>query len=93
MWNQKVKWFAKSSGTSSDKSKFIPTTPDALYTCHYGGFKRMLSFYVALNRDSKIFNGKALTLGGSVQIDNMGSGGSFNGDLSAILLKNSPFIV
>lgn len=93
LWNQKVKWFAKSSGTSSDKSKFIPTTPDALYTCHYGGFRRMLSFYVASNRDSRIFNGKALTLGGSVQIDNLGHGGSFNGDLSAILLKNSPFIV
>lgn len=93
LWNQKVKWFAKSSGTSSDKSKFIPTTPDALYTCHYGGFRRMLSFYVASNRDSRIFNGKALTLGGSVQIDNLGHGGSFNGDLSAILLKNSPLIV
>lgn len=93
LWNQKVKWFAKSSGTSSDKSKFIPTTPDALYTCHYGGFRRMLSFYVASNIDSRIFNGKALTLGGSVQIDNLGHGGSFNGDLSAILLKNSPLIV
>lgn len=93
LWNQKVKWFAKSSGTSSDKSKFIPITPDSLHITHYGGFQRMLSFYVAHNSGSKIFSGKALTLGGSVNLDNMGNAKSFSGDLSAILLKNSPFIV
>ena len=93
LWNQKVKWFAKSSGTSSDKSKFIPITPDSLHINHYGGFQRMLAFYVESNKGSKIFNGKALTLGGSVQLDCMGGSGNFSGDLSAILLENSPFIV
>ena len=93
LWNQPVQWFAKSSGTSSDRSKFIPITPDSLSINHYGGFKRMLSWYVAQNPSSKIFNGKALTLGGSVQPDEMGSGGTVYGDLSAILLKNSPFLV
>ncbi len=93
LWNQKVKWFAKSSGTSSDRSKFIPITPDSLYINHYGGFKRMLAWYVANNPKSNIFNGKALTLGGSVQLDEAGNGKSFYGDLSAILLKNSPAIV
>lgn len=93
LWNQKVKWFAKSSGTSSDRSKFIPITPDSLHINHYGGFKRMLAWYVANNPQSRIFNGKALTLGGSVQLDEAGDGKSFYGDLSAILLKNSPAVV
>jgi GH3 auxin-responsive promoter. len=96
LWNQKVRWFAKSSGTSSDKSKYIPITPDSLYMNHYGGFKRMLTSYVGTFPKSKIFSGKALTLGGSVQPDsipNIKAGYSaFSGDLSAILLKNSPFI-
>ncbi len=93
LWNQKVKWFAKSSGTSSDRSKFIPITPDSLRINHYGGFRRMLAWYIANNPESKIFQGKALTLGGSVQLDETGKGKSFCGDLSAILLKNSPAIV
>lgn len=93
LWNQKVKWFAKSSGTSSDRSKFIPITPDSLKINHYGGFQRMLSWYVANHPQSRIFQGKALTLGGSAQIDEMSGGKSMYGDLSAILLKNSPAIV
>lgn len=93
LWNQRVKWFAKSSGTSSDRSKFIPITPDALRINHYGGFQRMLSWYVANNPSSRIFNGKALTLGGSVQIDEMGRGNCSYGDLSAILLRNSPALI
>ncbi len=93
LWNQKVRWYAKSSGTSSDRSKFIPITPDVLRINHYGGFQRMLSWYVANHPQSRIFSGKALTLGGSVQLDEMGDGNCFYGDLSAILLKNSPHIV
>lgn len=90
LWNQKVKWFAKSSGTSLDKSKYIPVTPDSLYTTHYGGFKRMLANYISCYPNSTIFNGKALTLGGSVQRDKQN--GIMSGDLSAILLNNSPII-
>lgn len=93
LWNQRVKWFARSSGTSSDKSKFIPVTPDSLYINHYGGFKRMLASYIRTYPDSKIFNGKALTLGGSFQPDEASGGNAFYGDLSAILLKNSPALV
>ena len=93
LWNQKVKWFAKSSGTSSDRSKYIPVTPASLRINHYGGFQRMLSWYIANHPQSRIFDGKALTLGGSVQIDEMGKGDAYYGDLSAILLKNSPAIV
>ena len=92
LWNQKVRWFAKSSGTSSDKSKYIPITPDSLYINHFGGMKRMLLNYVSLHPDSLLFSTKALTLGGSVQPDSLAQNGLniFNGDLSAVMLKNSP---
>ncbi|MDD2594343.1 MAG: GH3 auxin-responsive promoter family protein [Bacteroidales bacterium] len=91
LWNEKTSFFAKSSGTSSDKSKYIPVTPTNLRGCHYGGMQRMLANYVHHYPDSRIFNGKALTLGGSVEPDL--SKNTFSGDLSAILLKNSPSIV
>lgn len=91
LWNKPVRKFAKSSGTSSDKSKFIPITEESLQTTHYGGFKRMLASYILNNPKSKIFTGNALTLGGSVVPDK--SGRIVTGDLSALLLKNSPAIV
>lgn len=91
LWNQKVKWFAKSSGTSSDKSKFIPITPENLQGCHYRGFLKMINTYLRYTPKSKMFTGKGLTLGGGVQIDSLGKHlNIYNGDLSAILLKNSP---
>lgn len=98
LWNQPVRWFAKSSGTSSDKSKYIPVTPDSLKITHFGGMKRMLVNYVHLNPDSRIFCGKALTLGGSVTPDELGGihghpSKSYCGDLSAVMLSNSPMLV
>lgn len=92
LWNEKVRWFAKSSGTSSDKSKYIPVTPSNLSGCHYSGFKTMLATYIRRYPDSRLFNGKALTLGGSVKVDELSGGGARNGDLSAILLSNSPSV-
>lgn len=91
LWNRKVRMFAKSSGTSSDKSKYIPVTDESLQITHYGGFKRMLANYVHCNPKSRIFLGKALTLGGSVKPDDTGR--YLSGDLSALLLQNSPGIV
>jgi len=93
LWNKPVKWFAKSSGTSSSKSKFIPVTEDSLNGCHYLGMRKMLAAYISNNPGSSIFDGDALTLGGSMSIDELGNGNTFYGDLSAILLKNSPFWV
>lgn len=93
LWNEKVKWFARSSGTSSDKSKFIPITNSNLQECHYKGFKTLIGTYLRNNPNSAIFSGKSLTLGGSVKIDEMSGGGSFYGDLSAILLNNSPKVI
>jgi len=90
LWNKKVKWFAKSSGTSSSKSKFIPITDESLDNCHYNGMQTLLASYIDSNPDSRLFDGKSLTLGGSATVDEMGNGNNIYGDLSAILLKNSP---
>ena len=92
LWNQKVRWFAKSSGTSSDKSKYIPVTPANLSGCHYKGFKTMLATYIRRYPDSRLFNGKALTLGGSVKVDELSGGGARNGGLPALLLSNRPSV-
>ncbi len=89
LWPGEIKWFAKSSGTTSDKSKFIPVTGEALEECHFRGGKDVLVLYSANFPDTKIFQGKGLTLGGSTQINNF-SNESFYGDLSAILLENIP---
>ena len=93
LWNQKTRWFAKSSGTSGSKSKYIPVTPDALHHCHYRGMHTILASYIRNNPKSRMFNGRSLTLGGSSQIDECGRGKSRYGDLSAILLSNTPSLV
>jgi hypothetical protein len=90
LWDQDVRWFARSSGTSSDKSKYIPVTPDNLRHCHMAGFTRMLASFLHAHPRSGILSGKALTLGGSVRVDEMGDGRACSGDLSAILLSCSP---
>ena len=93
LWNQDVRWFAKSSGTSSEKSKFIPITKDSLYGTHFKGMKMMLMNYVHNNPDSRVFSSCALTLGGSVAPDILAKGNVFDGDLSAVMLRNSPRVV
>lgn len=92
LWPGEVKWFAKSSGTTSTKSKFIPVTRDALEDCHYRGLKDILAVYSNNRPDTNIFNGKGLILGGSHRI-NYFNKDSICGDLSAILIENSPFWV
>ncbi len=88
LWGQKCRFFAKSSGTSSSKSKFIPITPDNLKKCHLRGFKMMLASYLDSNPQSRMFFGKSLTIAGSLSQD--GSRGIFTGDLSGVLMRNSP---
>jgi hypothetical protein len=90
LWPGEIKWFAKSSGTTSDKSKFIPVSKDSLEKCHFRGGKDVLAIYTNNYPDSKIFKGKGLTLGGSHKIDNF-TNQSYYGDLSAILIENLPF--
>ncbi|MCL2501663.1 MAG: GH3 auxin-responsive promoter family protein [Bacteroidales bacterium] len=90
LWNQPITWFAKSSGTSGTKSKFIPISLDSLRQCHYKGMRSLMAVYLKNNPKSRLFNGKSLTLGGSCTIDQ--NGHTRYGDLSAILLANSPRI-
>ena len=92
LWPSEIKWFAKSSGTTNDKSKFIPVSKEALEDCHFRGGKDNLAIYTNNYPDSGIFKGKGLTLGGSHKIDNF-SNESYYGDLSAILIENLPFWV
>jgi hypothetical protein len=89
LWPGEVKWFAKSSGTTSTKSKFIPITRESLEDTHYRGAKDCLVLYTSLNPATRIFLGKGLTLGGSHQINSF-SNNSLYGDLSAILIENAP---
>lgn len=92
LWPGEIKWFAKSSGTTNDKSKFIPVTKEALEDCHFRAGKDVLAIYTSLYPETKIFSGKGLTLGGSHRINNF-SNQSYYGDLSAILIENLPFWV
>lgn len=90
LWNTPVFWFAKSSGTTSDKSKFIPVTEESLEDCHYKAAKDVLSFYYEFNPDSDLLTGKGLVIGGSHTINPLNQEAQY-GDLSAVLLQNSPF--
>jgi len=88
-WPTKIKWFAKSSGTTNAKSKFIPVSDEAIENCHLKAGKDMLCLYINNNEETTLFNGKALRLGGSnaVYEDN----NSYFGDLSAIIIENMHF--
>ena len=88
-WPTHIQWFAKSSGTTNAKSKFIPVSNEALENCHLKAGKDMLALYINNNEDSGLFNGRGLRLGGSSDIyeDN----NTYFGDLSAIIIENMPF--
>jgi hypothetical protein len=90
LWPGEIKWFAKSSGTTSSKSKFIPVTKESLEDCHFRGGKDVMAIFNQNFPENEVFSGKCLTLGGSHQINNF-SNDSYYGDLSAILIENMPF--
>ena len=87
LWPGKVKWYAKSSGTTNDKSKFIPVSAEGLRNIHYKGGRDCVSLYLQNVPNSKLFDGKGLILGGS-HAPNYNVKGSLVGDLSAILIEN-----
>jgi len=87
LWPGRVRWFAKSSGTTNDKSKYIPVSADGLRNIHYAGGKDAVAFYLMSNPKSRIFDGRSLILGGS-HASNYGAADSLVGDLSAILIEN-----
>ena len=88
-WPTPIKWFAKSSGTTDAKSKFIPVSKEALDDCHYKAGKDTLAIYVNNNPETEVFSGKMLRLGGSHSIYE--NNDTYFGDLSAILIDNMPF--
>ncbi|WP_066832648.1 GH3 auxin-responsive promoter family protein [Rufibacter ruber] len=89
LWPSKVEWFAKSSGTTNARSKFIPVTPEALEECHYKGGKDMLSIYANNYPETKVFSGKALSIGGSHHPNDFNSN-TRCGDVSAVIMQNLP---
>ncbi|RQO29891.1 hypothetical protein DBR32_15050 [Taibaiella sp. KBW10] len=91
LWNTPISWFAKSSGTTSDKSKFIPVSKETLDDTHYRSGKDLLGMYVRMYPDTDLFGGKCLTIGGSHQVNQMNAD-CFYGDLSAVMLQNMPLI-
>jgi GH3 auxin-responsive promoter len=90
LWGTPVNWFAKSSGTTSEKSKFIPVSEESLKDCHYMGAKDVLTMYYNFNPESDLLTGKGLVIGGSHNICQLNDEAHY-GDLSALLLQNSPF--
>lgn len=89
LWNTPVNWFAKSSGTTCDKSKFIPITNESLHDCHYQASKDVLTMYYNFNPDSDLLTGRGLVIGGSHQMSMLNDDIQY-GDLSAVLLQNAP---
>ncbi len=90
LWNTPINWFAKSSGTTSDKSKFIPISEESLQDNHFLGAKDVLTMYYYFNPESDLLTGKGLVIGGSHTISQVNADVQY-GDLSAVLLQNSPF--
>lgn len=89
LWPGRVRWFAKSSGTTNDKSKFIPVSADGLRYIHFAGGRDSVACYLLRHPDSQLFSGKGLILGGS-HVPNLNTPDSLVGDLSAILIENIP---
>ena len=90
LWNTPINWFAKSSGTTSDKSKFIPVSQESLVDGHYKAAKDVLSLYYMQHPESDLLTGKGLVIGGSHTVSSLHDE-AFFGDLSAVLMQNTPF--
>lgn len=90
LWPGKTSWFAKSSGTSTQKAKLLPITVDSLYENHYAGGKDLLAIYYENHTNRKLYNAKHLVIGGSTQINTLTNENSI-GDLSAFIVENLPW--
>ncbi len=89
LWPSDINWFAKSSGTTNSRSKFIPVSQEALDVCHFKGGKDLMTIYINNRPESRLFTGKGLAIGGSYQ-NNEINPESFYGDVSAVVMKNLP---
>ncbi|HTX89266.1 MAG TPA: GH3 auxin-responsive promoter family protein [Bacteroidales bacterium] len=94
LWPGTVKWFAKSSGTTGDRSKYIPVTVEALNDCHYRGGRDLLAIYCHNRPDSRLFDGRGISMGGSYIVRKTGPASFvYEGDLSAIIIRHVPLWV
>ncbi|MBM55762.1 MAG: hypothetical protein CMB32_04305 [Euryarchaeota archaeon] len=89
VWPGKTYWFAKSSGTTSDRSKHLPVTETSLKTGHYKGGRDLLSIFCDQVPHAPLYSGKHLIIGGSSALHDDGKG-AYTGDLSAIIVRNLP---
>ncbi|MFD2515510.1 GH3 auxin-responsive promoter family protein [Pontibacter locisalis] len=89
LWHSDIQWYAKSSGTTSDRSKFLPVSEEALEDCHFRGGKDLITLYLDRNPDSRIFLGKTVSVGGTLQTYE-GNDDIYTGAISAIITKNLP---
>jgi hypothetical protein len=92
LWPTDIRWFAKSSGTTSDRSKYIPVSREALEDCHYKGGKDLIALHYQQFPESKLYLGKSLVIGGSSTIEQLRPD-AYTGDLSAIIIRNLPLWV
>ncbi|MCD8165762.1 MAG: GH3 auxin-responsive promoter family protein [Bacteroides sp.] len=92
IWPSQIRWFAKSSGTTNDKSKFLPVSKESLQQIHYKGGTDAVALYLRINPNSNFFSGKGLILGGS-HSPHLNSRHTLVGDLSAILIQNVSSLV
>jgi hypothetical protein len=90
LWPGAIRWFAKSSGTTADKSKFLPVSMDSLDGCHYNAGRDMIAIHCNNTPDTQLFTGKNLALGGSHKTDIFDNHESYHGDVSAIIIQNLP---
>ncbi|MBP6978850.1 MAG: GH3 auxin-responsive promoter family protein [Lentimicrobiaceae bacterium] len=91
LWPSPIHWFARSSGTTGDKSKFIPVSQESLKECHYKGAMDLVSLYLNHHPESGVFRGKGLIMGGSSRVSSVNNESYYEGDLSAVLIQNLPF--
>ena len=89
LWGSPIQWYSKSSGTTNARSKFIPVSKESLEECHMMGGKDMISLLIHNKPDTKVFEGKGLSIGGSLTNDPLNSG-MLMGDVSAVVMKNLP---
>lgn len=91
LWGSEISWFAKSSGTTNDRSKFIPVSNEGLRDCHFKGGRDVMTVYCHNHPGTKIFSGKGLLMGGSHQINQLNENIRY-GDVSAVMLQNMPLL-
>ncbi len=91
LWPTEITWFAKSSGTTADRSKFIPVSSEALEECHFKAGRDVMALYFKENTETQVFSGRGIIMGGSSQISNINKKARY-GDVSAVLMQNMPLL-